>query len=113
MKRDLFPDPLLAKSFAALQAIIFCKDLGLKNIIVEGDAPQVVQGIQRTEEYGTCTRMADTREVLATFIQWSVKHIGRAKNTASHAHALGEKALDITNSLIELEEIFLCIHSLI
>ncbi|XP_041017886.1 uncharacterized protein LOC121260102 [Juglans microcarpa x Juglans regia] len=42
MKHDLYPEPLLAKAYALPQASIFCKSLGWKEFILEGDSLQVV-----------------------------------------------------------------------
>lgn len=113
MKRDIFPNPFLAEVVAALHATLFWQDVGFKNIILEGDALQVVQGIQNSAEVGasTCMIMADTRSMLANFVSWPVQHIGRNKNKA--AHALGKDALDILNTIIVMEKIPQCILSLL
>lgn len=97
MKRDLFPNPFLAEAIPALQATLFCKNLGFKNIIIEGDALQVVHGIQRSYELDTCTGMimVDTKSILANFDNWSVQHVGRNKSKV--AHALGKNTLGIRN----------------
>lgn len=49
MQSDLFPNPLLAESFGAFQATIFGAKIRLKNIILEGDALQVVQSLTKIE----------------------------------------------------------------
>lgn len=42
MQRDLFTDPLLAETFGVLHVtLIFSAELGLRNIIQEGDALQI------------------------------------------------------------------------
>lgn len=69
MNRDLFPDPLLGESSTTLQAIIFCKDLGLMKIVAKGDSLQVVHRIQRDEDMGSGIGMfiGDTRAILDFF----------------------------------------------
>ncbi|KAJ0017173.1 hypothetical protein Pint_11950 [Pistacia integerrima] len=49
-KKPMFPDAYLAESFAALQAVILATDIGIDQIILEGDALQVVNDLLRDEE---------------------------------------------------------------
>ncbi|XP_040991018.1 uncharacterized protein LOC121238256 [Juglans microcarpa x Juglans regia] len=113
INRDLYPDPLLAEELAALRAVIFYKDLGLKKVIVEGDALQVVKRIQKLEVDDTCFGMfiSEIIETLASFDQWSVNHIGRDCNKA--AHALSKDVLGVIDVMIDLEKFPQCIHSFV
>lgn len=91
MKRDLFPKPLLAEAIAALQAVLFFHDWGFRNIILEGDSSQVVQGLKSSEENGTSIGMilVDARSLLANFDAWAGQH---GRNNNKTAHALGKDA---------------------
>ncbi|XP_062163729.1 uncharacterized protein LOC133870586 [Alnus glutinosa] len=43
-------DSLLAKAMAALFAVDFCLDMGLANIVCEGDSLQIIKGICNVDE---------------------------------------------------------------
>lgn len=78
-KQDLVPDPLVAETYAALQAAIFGSELGLRRIILEGDASKVVKAVQSTVEDLNCFGMlvSDIRLQLQNFEHWSIRHIHR------------------------------------
>ncbi|KAF5454797.1 hypothetical protein F2P56_024435 [Juglans regia] len=46
----LFPDPLLAEAFGALKAVQFGVELGLSQVIVEGDSLQVINAMRSDKE---------------------------------------------------------------
>ncbi|XP_042983278.1 uncharacterized protein LOC122312683 [Carya illinoinensis] len=50
MNRPLYPDPYLAESYAALQATLLGVNMGLRKIILEGDALKVVKEINGDNE---------------------------------------------------------------
>lgn len=56
----LYPDPLLAKTYVALHATKSGSDLGFWNIILEGDALQVVNAIKNADEQLNSTGMLVT-----------------------------------------------------
>ncbi|XP_042962557.1 uncharacterized protein LOC122296825 [Carya illinoinensis] len=113
MKHDLFPDPLMAEAFAALQAATFCKSLGYLDIIMEGDSLLVVSGLTSEREDLTYTSLiiADIRDTLNTFNSWSTRHTFRANNEV--AHALSKDALSIIGSTTTFDFIPPCIQTLI
>lgn len=86
MQKNLYPDPFLAKAVAALQASLFCQDSGFRDTILEGDALQVVKGINHIKEIGTSIGMilADARSGLNRFDTWLVVHISRNNNKLAH-----------------------------
>jgi ribonuclease HI len=43
--RNTHPEPVIAEAMGALKAIEFCRELGLQDIILEGDAEIVVRAI--------------------------------------------------------------------
>lgn len=53
----LTPDPLLGEVVAALRATSLCAELGLHQIIFEGDTLAVVKAVQQKEESWSSTGM--------------------------------------------------------
>lgn len=98
----LFPNSLLAETYVALQAKLFGIDLGLKRI--EGDAIKVVKAIQGSVTSLNSIRMLifDIKYKLQSYAQWSVRHINRESNVATHT--LEKNALDIPDFIIDMEE---------
>ncbi|KAF5468805.1 hypothetical protein F2P56_012925 [Juglans regia] len=47
--RKLVPDAKLAEAVAALRAVLFCKQLGISRLLLEGDALNVVNDLNREE----------------------------------------------------------------
>ncbi|KAJ0085031.1 hypothetical protein Patl1_07263 [Pistacia atlantica] len=89
MKKTMFPDAYLAESFAALQAVILAADIGINQIILEGDTLQVVNDLLRDEE------------------NW-----GQAASNVI-VHTLAKDTLTIDDVLVELEDVPNCIGSLV
>ncbi|XP_042972882.1 uncharacterized protein LOC122304682 [Carya illinoinensis] len=113
MQHDLFPDPLMAEAFAGLQASIFCKSLGYKDIIIEGDSLQVVSSLNSSTEVHTYTGqlISDTRSMQSSFSVWSARHTVRANNSV--AHALSRDALSISGYTTSFDFIPICIKDLV
>lgn len=42
-------DPTVAEAFAALKAVAFGRDLGLHNVILEGDVLEIVHALRRED----------------------------------------------------------------
>ncbi|XP_040994328.1 uncharacterized protein LOC121240868 [Juglans microcarpa x Juglans regia] len=49
-KKHLFPDPLLAEAFGALKIVQFGLELGLTQVIIEGDSLQVINNLRGDKE---------------------------------------------------------------
>ncbi|KAJ0091114.1 hypothetical protein Patl1_13670 [Pistacia atlantica] len=113
MKKPMFPDAYLAESFAALQVVILAADIGINQIILEGDALQVVNDLLRDEEnWGQAGLISmDTKAVSRNFQTCFVHHVNRASNVI--AHTLAKDALTIDDVLVELEDVPNCIGSLV
>jgi ribonuclease HI len=45
LTKEFRADPTTAEALVALNAILFCKELGLDNVIIEGDAMGVIKAI--------------------------------------------------------------------
>ncbi|KAJ0096619.1 hypothetical protein Patl1_27305 [Pistacia atlantica] len=113
MKKTMLPDAHVAESFTALQAVILAVDIGINQIILEGDALQVVNDLLRDEEnWGQAGLISmDTKVLSRNFLTFSVHHVKRASNVI--AHTLAKNALTIDDVLVELEEVPNCIGSLV
>ncbi|XP_042972840.1 uncharacterized protein LOC122304646 [Carya illinoinensis] len=115
MRKNKFlnPDPYLAEACATLHAILLGSNIGLRNIILEGDALNVVNAINGVgEHWGQAgIVIADIQEILNCFNAWSVAFSHRSTNQV--AHVLARNALNIEGELIELEEIPSCIISVL
>jgi ribonuclease HI len=78
--------PKLAEAMAAYKAVVFCKEVGFYEIILEGDAKQVVDDVNsRTPNHdvaghfveGIIMEMQGLRQV-------SISHVGRYANNIAH-----------------------------
>lgn len=113
MNRPLFPNPHLAEAYAALHAVLLGLDMGLRKIILEGDALNVVKEINGDKEHWGRVGMivTDVQKSLQRFESWKVVHTSRSTNQV--AHCLVKNALNIEGELVELEEVPRCITSLL
>ncbi|XP_042944508.1 uncharacterized protein LOC122278379 [Carya illinoinensis] len=80
------PDPLLAEGLGAFQAASLARDMEFSPVILEGDAVQIVNGInhqlERWDRVGMV--MYDTGLVLSRLGQWSVVFVRRCGNQMAH-----------------------------
>ncbi|XP_059431532.1 uncharacterized protein LOC132165040 [Corylus avellana] len=90
---DGCPDPTTAEAMGALCAMEFCRDLGLQDLILEGDSKVVVMALKNTGpnwcSYGQV--ISDIVEVAHGFRSWTVEHVSREDNYA--AHKMGQRAV--------------------
>jgi ribonuclease HI len=89
MSMDLQTDATTAEAYAAIHALIFCKELGHTNIILEGDAMNVIKAIEAEgpclSNYGhliECIKRELQQLENASFI-----HVLRDANNAAHSLA--------------------------
>lgn len=79
-------DPTIAEAWAALHAIIFVKEIGMFDIILEGDAKQVVDKIN--SDSPTLNRFGyfieGTRSELGYLRSFHVVHVRREANLTAH-----------------------------
>ncbi|XP_042942883.1 uncharacterized protein LOC122277065 [Carya illinoinensis] len=111
--KSLFPDSLLAESFGALVATQFARDLGLTEVILEGDSLQVTRSLQGEVEDWSSSSMflCEARTYLNLFAKWIVSHVRRNGNTV--AHLLAKSALTISDVIITMEELPSCLSDLV
>ncbi|XP_042980106.1 uncharacterized protein LOC122310291 [Carya illinoinensis] len=84
--KEMFPNPLLAKAYGALQAVKFGLDLGLHQIIIEGDSQQVTKALSNDQEGGTSASMfvCEAKQLLSSFANWEVSHVRINGNLMAH-----------------------------
>ncbi|KAF5465338.1 hypothetical protein F2P56_015356 [Juglans regia] len=112
-KQSLLPLPALAEAFGALIAVNFALDLGLTKTIFEGDSLQTVQALKQEEDQLSSFGMyvSEAKMKLSNFESWNVTHIKRSGNVM--AHVLAQDALVISDVIVTMEDIPLCISDLI
>ncbi|XP_042944578.1 uncharacterized protein LOC122278455 [Carya illinoinensis] len=100
----LTPNPKIGEAVAALRATMLCAELGLTQIILEGDAPNVVQAVQHKEENWSAFGMVirDIKSLLSKAREWSIQHTPREFNVI--AHTLAKYALTCSKDCILLED---------
>jgi ribonuclease HI len=92
---DLITDPVTAEALAARRAVEVSQTLGLRKIIMEGDALQIVQALRSTGggRYSYGLIIEDMHQLLQRFSEFSVQHVRREANRA--AHKLAKLALSL------------------
>ncbi|XP_042983215.1 uncharacterized protein LOC122312624 [Carya illinoinensis] len=110
---SLSPDPLLGEAVAALGASSFYSELGLNQIMLEGDSLAVIQAVQHKDESWSPTGLVirDIKIVLSKVQTWSIHYISRKFNVI--AHALAKFALTCSEEHIFMEEYLPCIQYLL
>nr|XP_023888246.1 uncharacterized protein LOC112000364 [Quercus suber] len=102
---------LEAEAKAAEAGIFLAWDLGLKNIIVEGDAQLVIQALNGVAAPAIPIIKIDegSRRCLQMFCSWKAVHTNRRNNTA--AHLLAREAKNVKESVIWVEDSPPCIEN--
>lgn len=87
--RPYNPIPFTVEAVSLWTTAKFCRDVVYQNIILEGDALQVVNLLlsksSDLSEGGML--ILDTRNLLNTFICWSTSHVPRDANVVAHTLA--------------------------
>lgn len=85
--RELYPDAQLGESIVALKTSIMCQELGLKQVILEGDALFVLNEINNLEEKWISVGMIirDVKDLMEKVAHWTVWHVSRNINKVAHA----------------------------
>lgn len=108
-----YQEPMVVEALVALQAVEFSRDLGLQDIILEGDSLQVVNVILEHEDswcrFGEIE--VDIKLVLGSFRSWDIKHVKWSQNNA--AHGLAKESVKEVMDKVWMEEIPLCIFNTI
>lgn len=89
--------------------VTFCREIGIYRVMLEGDALQVVNLQRGPKPDQSCGGLlvADTRRIFNSFVDWSVSHVSRKFNIATHC--LAKDALSCGEDLYDLEEVPECI----
>jgi ribonuclease HI len=103
---------VVGEALAALQAVEFSRDLGLQDVLFEGDSLQVVNMILEPGEswchYGQIG--ADIKLLMSSFRSCEIKHVRRTQNRA--AHGLAKEAVREVIDRVWMEEIPSCIFDI-
>ncbi|KAF5447865.1 hypothetical protein F2P56_033383 [Juglans regia] len=110
--RKLFPNAKLAESVAALRAVLFCKNLGITRLLLEGDTLSVVKDLnsETLDWRSTGLIIQDIKEELKSLSLESVHFISRLSNCI--AHCLAKDALKLSEESISMEGVPPCIQHL-
>ncbi|XP_042958157.1 uncharacterized protein LOC122293732 [Carya illinoinensis] len=108
--KNSFLDPLLGEALAALRAVQLGLELGLHNVIFEGDSKLVVSGINSgTEDWSTAGLIfLDIKKLLLSYHTWSFRHVPRQINVV--AHTLAKSSLELGDESVLVEDYPQCIY---
>ncbi|XP_042954639.1 uncharacterized protein LOC122291053 [Carya illinoinensis] len=109
LQKFMFTDAFTAETQGALQAVCFAKDIGLRRIILQGDALNVVKSLKTdsSESHYSGVLLWDAKHILNQFDYWDVVHVKRQVNVA--AHVLAKYGLSSDEDEVRLEDSHLCI----
>lgn len=97
-------EPATGEALAALHVAEFCWDLGIFDVILEGDSLIVTRALEGKGEnwlrFGQIVEV--TKLVLRSFRQWRISHVRREANGA--AHGLAKEAIRTVMDKIWMEE---------
>jgi ribonuclease HI len=106
-------DPTMAEAWAALQAVLFCKELGFFYICFEGDSLQVVK--ESSTNLGNMSRyghiLEGIKSGLQSFRSANIVYVKREANSA--AHGLARAAVTHIVDSIWMEEIHPQIYDIV
>ncbi|XP_041004083.1 uncharacterized protein LOC121249437 [Juglans microcarpa x Juglans regia] len=94
--RSLFPDAKLAEAMATLKVVLFCKQLRISRLLLEGDALNVVNDINKeTMDWSSAGLIIqDIKTELQSLEYGSAQFISRNSNCI--AHCLAKEALKLS-----------------
>ncbi|XP_042962737.1 uncharacterized protein LOC122297016 [Carya illinoinensis] len=110
-RRPLAGNALEAEAYGTVLAATFCRELGLKQLHLEGDSQLVINLLKGTERNWSLGGLLveDAKLVLSSCGSWKVSHVRREGNQASHK--LAKSALFLDDDVYDLEECPTCIQS--
>ena len=81
--------PTVAESFAALEAIDLCRNVGLTQVHLEGDAKIIIDAVNCEEvDWSRLDHVVeDIKAELRCFNQWKMSFVNRGGNKATHSLA--------------------------
>ena len=106
-KKLLFPlGHLEAEARVAEEGIALARDLGLSEVVIEGDAKIVMSALANSDPLHTPSSiqklMKGAKFKLQAFKSWQTRHVHRSCNVA--AHMLAKHAYNVLDSLIWVED---------
>lgn len=103
-KVEFLLGPLEAEAKATEAGIFLAWDLGLKDIVVEGDSQQVIQALNgpNPPALPILKIVEGLKRCWLKFNSWKVEHTRRNTNVA--AHLLARKAKNVKDSVIWVED---------
>ncbi|XP_042969098.1 uncharacterized protein LOC122301783 [Carya illinoinensis] len=111
--KNSFPDPLLGEALAALRVVQLGLEIGLHNVIFEGDSKLVVSGINNgAEDWSTAGLIfLDIKKLLFSYHTWSFRHVPRQVNVV--AHILAKSSLELSLESVLVEDYPQCVCNLL
>lgn len=111
--KDHIQDPAVAEAIAARRGVELSGELGIRRLLLEGDALQIVQAISSDVgvwvPYGVI--IEDTMQMLQRFQEHDVMHIQREANQA--AHHLAKLALTLGVNRVWREDFPESLHDIV
>ena len=106
-KKLPFPlEPLEAEARATEEGVASARDLGLNDVVIEGDAKMVMTTLANSNSPHTPSSIKKVMEGakfrLQAFKSWQTRHVHRSCNVA--AHMLAKHACKVPNSLIWVKD---------
>jgi ribonuclease HI len=104
-------NPVTAEALAARRAVEFGQSLGIRKIILEGDAKQIVQAL-RSSDGGRCSYgliIEDMQQLVRRFQEYAVHFVRQEAN--GEAHKLAKLALLIGENKVWMDDFPLSLDS--
>jgi ribonuclease HI len=95
----------ITEALAARRAILFAKEVGLTNVVFEGDAANIIRDLRSSETLHSAYGLVieDAKAMLRDFQAYSLSHTRRSGNMV--AHALARRASNCQNCLVWMEAV--------
>ncbi|KAF5463227.1 hypothetical protein F2P56_019157 [Juglans regia] len=96
---------VVAESLVLRKASELCSELNIQEAIFEGNAKEVVEAVLSEEEVvlDYSSIIEDVKFHFRNMTHWFIQFVSRKKNTV--AHTLANKALEIGEELVWIEEV--------
>jgi hypothetical protein len=111
--KQFLTDPTSAEALAAWMLADICVKMGYNDVILEGDALEVVQALNREDflcgRYGAFIN--DARCLLQQVQNWKVCHVKRVANEV--AHKLAKLAFSFSEERLWTEDFPRCVRELV
>jgi ribonuclease HI len=111
--KTLVVEPVAAEGLAAFYAVEFSRDMCFNDIILEGDALQIVAAVQTdSQHWSRFGHIVDGIKLgLSQLRSWQINHVKRDANSA--AHVLAREAIKNVIDRVWVEETPNCIYGIV